>query len=123
MTIGVALLCQKDDWRHQLFSPVFVDNMLSLGYVNGVVYMQNILGSRGKKKYGLAPVMRQTSTFWTAAVLPWINITGRRHAKGVDVYSFQLLYWYACRIHFSVHDYGVECKYAGPESRQNASQA
>lgn len=53
MAVGKLLYCQKNEHEHQTFCRVFLDNKLSVGYVNGASYVQRILESRPSKKYAL----------------------------------------------------------------------
>lgn len=43
--IGKVLYFQKDEWVQHMVCSVFVENKRSLGYVNGVSYVQRILES------------------------------------------------------------------------------
>lgn len=61
--IGMAFLCQNDELVVQMFRRIFVNNNLSVGYVNGRRYKQKIFELRANKTYVPAKAISQTSPF------------------------------------------------------------
>lgn len=85
-SITMALYCQKDERLDHMFAGVFLDNKLSVGYVNRERYTQTVLEICTCKNC-ISSGNVETQSIQSACVLLFLDIPAGLHAKEAGVHS------------------------------------